>query len=69
MNDTYLQTNARLIRYSREEGIDAALMFNGTKVDALLAPSGVSNSSCMLLSLKPCQLDHQLLLLLLQVTR
>lgn len=46
MNDTYLQTNARLIRYSREEGIDAALMFNGTKVDALLAPSGMSIGSC-----------------------
>lgn len=45
MNDTYLQTNARVIRYAREEGIDAALMFNGTKVDALLAPSAGSTTT------------------------
>ncbi|KAK3112758.1 hypothetical protein LTR53_010618 [Teratosphaeriaceae sp. CCFEE 6253] len=44
MNETYWQALAFCHRTTREEGIDAALLHNGTQLDALLAPPDVAPS-------------------------
>jgi amidase len=44
MNETYFQALEFCQRTTREEGIDAALNFNGTKLDGLLVPPDVAQS-------------------------
>ncbi|KAK4540018.1 hypothetical protein LTR36_009834 [Oleoguttula mirabilis] len=44
MNETYWQALGFCQRTTREDGIDAALLHNGTKLDALLAPPDVAQS-------------------------
>jgi amidase len=42
MDETYYQALAFCQKSTREDGIDAALAHNGTKLSALLVPSDVS---------------------------
>ncbi|KAJ5342354.1 hypothetical protein N7541_011478 [Penicillium brevicompactum] len=44
MNETYFQALEFCQRTTREEGIDAALNYNGTKLDGLLVPPDVAQS-------------------------
>jgi amidase len=44
MDDTYYQALAFCQKSTREDGIDAALKWNGTQLDALLVPPDVGQT-------------------------
>ena len=44
MNETYYQALSFCQRSTREDGIDAALQYNGTQLSALLVPPDVGQT-------------------------